>query len=436
MSELRPQSYWPRIAAAAVLISTRLAAADEPRPTAISVPPLARIRDDQQLTEVLQAIAQDPAIAVDDPAIRLRTQAVMAEGVHQLQARAYDQALANFLEAYARFPSPKILLNIGFTLRDMGRLADAANTYQRYLSDPATGGDRASEVKELLVQLDEQLTLLAVRVFPRGSELSIDGGPFIAVGSSLVTRVRPGIHLIRIRKGALSSELTVNGFEGETKEVAPTLQLGDASPSPEVVPSHEAPPEHVEGWLIAGTSYGATSATSRERKVYSAADGRELAAIVPRYAVPDAVVREPDDNAIETGALGVVRIDGKGRGFAGGLGLAIARGPLEAELMVLKSSELGGYLGVRYRLLTGWVRPYLAIGVPGFAFDHAELQSTGLAMTTKRLAVGLRGAAGVELTVNGHVSVQADLGFEHFFFLDSHYEADVLVPSLGVIGRL
>ena len=69
--------------------------------------------------------------------MRTAAQALMVEGVKRLQAKSYDQALANFLEAYAKFPSPKILLNIGSTLRDMGRSADAANTYQRYLSDPA-----------------------------------------------------------------------------------------------------------------------------------------------------------------------------------------------------------------------------------------------------------------------------------------------------------
>ena len=48
----------------------------------------------------------------------------------------------------------------------------------------------------------------------------------------------------------------------------------------------------------------------------------------------------------------------------------------------------------------------------------------------------MRVAAGVELTINDHVSVQADLGYEHFFFLDDHYEPDLFVPTVGVIGRL
>ena len=50
--------------------------------------------------------------------------------------------------------------------RTLGRPADAANTYQRYLTDPATGPERIAEVKEVLLRLDEQLTILTIRVYP------------------------------------------------------------------------------------------------------------------------------------------------------------------------------------------------------------------------------------------------------------------------------
>jgi hypothetical protein len=415
-------------------------------------PPLAQIKDDKQLTEILQAMTQDPAVAVDNPATRPLAQALMTEGVKQLQARAYDQALANFLEAYAKLPSPKILLNVASTLRDMGRLADAANTYQRYLTDPATGAERVAEVKELLLRLDDQLTILTVRVSPHGSDISIDGGPFIAVGSTLMTRVRSGLHLVRIRKNDLSDELTVNGFEGENKEISPRLTPPtDAPRAPQVVvarpvevkgsappiPLAPAPPERVDGWLITGTQYGSSDAAGRVRKVRGSSDGRELAAIVPHYEVEREGAIIGGDETIDSGAIGVVRIDGKGRGFAGGAGLAIAKGRLETELMVLKSDVIGGYIGFRFRLWKGVFRPYVAIGFPGFVYHHDEVDSaTKMTTTTTRLAIGGRIAGGLEIKINGHLSVQGDVGYEHFLFVDEHYEEDVFVPTLGVIARL
>jgi hypothetical protein len=147
---------------------------------------------------------------------------------------------------------------------------------------------------------------------------------------------------------------------------------------------------------------------------------------------------DPGEDTIELGVLAVLRIDGKGRGFAAGAGLAISRGNYELELMMLKSDVTGGYLGARYRVFAGPFRPYVAAGAPGFVFDHGELQPDNTTMTTKRLSIGVRAAAGIELWINGHLSVQADLGYEHFFFLDDTdpYEADVFVPTLGVIGRL
>jgi hypothetical protein len=444
-------------------------------------PNLAQIRDEKQLSEALSAIAQDPAVHVDDAKSRPLAQALMTEGVKQLQAQSYDQALANFLEAYNKLPSPKILLNIASTLRDMGRFADAANTYQRYLTDPTTGSNRMAEVKEILLRLDEQLTILTVRVFPRGSDLSVDGGPFIAVGSSLVTRVRPGLHLVRIRKGDASSEITVNGFEGENKDVSAALKLevDDKATNPQVPtnptnpnptnptstrptnpnptnPTSTSPtnptnpvgdkkpaslgdklpietvPDNVDGWLITGTKYGADSATGRERRVRSGYAGPEVVAIVPKFETTEnneAIVYSPSDDKIGSGVLGIMRVDGKGRGFAGGLGIAYApHDRIEIELAGLKSDVYGAYLGARYRFLTGWLRPYLGAGLPVFFFTDS--------MMTSRIAPGVRAAAGIELMINGHLSVQGDVGYEHFFNLhDTPYETDVFVPTVGVIIR-
>ncbi len=430
------------------LAATVLAASTAHAQPVTETAPLAQIRDEKQLADALAAITQDPTIPVDEPTIRALAQALMTEGVKQLQARSYDQALANFLDAYSKFPSPKILLNIASTLRDMGRLADAANTYQRYLLDPSTGAERVAEVKEILLRLDEQLTILTIRVAPRGSDISIDGGPFIPVGSSLLTRVRPGIHLVRIRKDAASNELTINGFEGENKEVLAALKVeivGAILPAPPTKPllieEPDARPllieEHVDGWLITGTQYASENGAGRERRVRSGTAGPEISAIVPRYdSDDDGKLHMHVDSTpkISSGVIAVLRIDGEGRGLAAGFGIAVSRARLEAEIMVLKSDSTGGYLGMRYRLLTGFLRPYLALGVPGFAYD--EVDDMGME-TSKRLAIGLRVAAGVELRINGHLSVAADLGYEHFFFIDDPLiDTNIFVPTLGVIGRL
>jgi hypothetical protein len=422
----------------AVLSHAAFAAPDADAPTATA--PLAQIKDGKQLTEALTAITQDPAIPVDDPNARTLAQALMIEGVKQLQLKSYDQALANFLEAYGKFPSPKILLNIASTLRDMGRLSDAANTYQRYLTDPQTGSERVSEVKDLLLKLDEQLTILTIRVAPRLSDVSIDAGAFIPVGSTLVTRVRPGIHMVRIRKNDKISELSINGFEGENKEVLASIKLEIPDPADPVKDPVKAqpkadPPDSQNGWLIDGRYSQKSGGSGNQRGVLTRPAGETVAAIVPAFDVfadGHVEVRHPKET-ISSGVVGVLRIDAEGRGFAGGLGFAIARGRFEGDIMVLRSNVTGGYLGARYRILNGFFRPYVAAGIPGFVFDNID--SGG--MTEKKLAIGARVAGGLELFINGHLSVQADIGFEHFWFVDNTpYVANVWVPTVGVIGRM
>ncbi|MBA2539477.1 MAG: hypothetical protein H0V17_07580 [Deltaproteobacteria bacterium] len=397
--------------------------------------PLAEIRDDKQLSDALTSITKDPAILVDHPQKRSLAQALMIEGVKQLQAKAYDQALANFLEAYGKFPSPKILLEVGSTLREMGRLADAANTYQRYLSDPLTAAVRVVEVKEVLRKLDEQLTILTIRVAPRMSSISIDAGTFITVGSSLVTRVRPGIHLVRIKNGDKTSEVTVNGFEGETKEVLASLPVDGVGPDLARDPP-KPPPDHQEGWLITGqyASHGGTN----ERSVLASTAGDKIRPIVPVFDLFEdgRVEPRPTGSSISAGVLGVVRIDAEGRGVAGGIGVAISRGRFEGDVLLLRSNQTGGYLGLRYRILTGLLRPYVSAGIPGFVFDNTSTVNM-IEVTETKLAIGARVAGGLELFINGHVSVQADLGFEHFWFVDNTpFVANVWVPTLGVIGRI
>jgi formyltetrahydrofolate synthetase len=85
--------------------------------------------------------------------------------------------------------------------------------------------------------------------------------------------------------------------------------------------------------------------------------------------------------------------------------------------------------------MTGWLRPYLGGGVPLFFFTDDTTMASAVAL-------GLRGAGGVEIVLNGHVGVQADVGIEHFFNVKDALvrgkrpDETVLVPTIGVIGRL
>src|SRR3982751_3609876 len=84
---------------------------------------------------------------------RTDAKALVQSGVKLLDAKDYLGALAIFKDAYARFPSAKILLNIGTTYKLPGREPDAANAYQRYLDSKDTDPKRADEVHRALADL-------------------------------------------------------------------------------------------------------------------------------------------------------------------------------------------------------------------------------------------------------------------------------------------
>ena len=84
-------------------------------------------------------------------------------------------ALDKFQQAYAVFPSPKLLKNIGEMLKEMGRFADAANVYQRWLDDPGAESSRRAEVTKILATLDQSLGLLVLSAVPDDVEIQVDG---------------------------------------------------------------------------------------------------------------------------------------------------------------------------------------------------------------------------------------------------------------------
>jgi hypothetical protein len=406
------------------------------QPVADSNAPLAEIRDEKQLADELALITQDPSVPVTDPKTRVLAQALLSEGVKQIQDRKFEQALANFLEAYAKFPSARILLNVAGTLHDMGREADAANTYEKYAHDSGASPDRLPEVQKILASIDATLTTLVIHVQPRGVELSIDGGPFVATGSVLTTRVRPGTHMIRARKGDALVEIGLNGFEAEVKDISASVPIPTETlpPTPTTSPPPPPPAEEVRPWLTNGTLYGTGDANSNERKTRATYGGEEVAAIIPDYELTadgQIRVKAPEVETIDSGVVAAMRIDGKLRGFAGAFGLAISRGHLELDLLYLRSELNGAYVGGRYRLYNGFIRPYVQVGVPAFLFTNPTDKSTDVAF-------GARIAGGAEIPINGHLSVQGDLGYEHFFVdeAETHFEANEIVYTLGVIGRL
>src|SRR5512146_2802205 len=117
------------------------------------------------------ATAQTPP--PQQPTGKVDAKALMQSGLKLFDAKDYLGALAVFKDAYARFPSAKILLNIGTTQLLLDRKADAANSYQKYLESPDADPARKADVAAQIAELDKASGVLELAITPGDAEVQL-----------------------------------------------------------------------------------------------------------------------------------------------------------------------------------------------------------------------------------------------------------------------
>lgn len=305
--------------------------------------------------------------------------ALLQSGLKLFAAKDYLGALSVFETAYARFPSGKILLNIGTTLLKLERHADAANAYQRYLD--AKDGDPAkrAEVERVVADLDRSLGVLMITVEPSEAEVQVGGKTWVPAGEVARHRVDRGTVTVRARRtGFVEVQQSVRIDAGQKREVALVLA---AEP---VTTTTTTPAITTDQGIRAGV-------------------------------VPAARSR--------LGAIAIAHIDPSNKGAAVIVGLTadvINRVQVQAAALIGPAS--GAYIGGYVALLDGQVRPILVAGLPVFFSDGPR--------------VALRGAAGVELAINRHVSVIAELGVEYLVNPEPGVSTTLFIPAIGATARL
>jgi hypothetical protein len=341
-------------------------------------------------------LVSSPVVAQPAPpaagADKMDAKQLMQTGVKLLEAKDYLGALAIFRDAYARFPSAKILLNIGTTLRLLDRNADAANAYQHYLDSKDTDPARKSEVDGALAELDKTVATLALTVSPPDAELQF-ADDWVPASQAHVWRVAPGPLTVHARaKGYLPSAESVNVAAGEKKSVLIALVVE---------------PKPVQPAIVAGPDIGI------EEPVYD----REPRSRVGAFAVMHISVVPKLGSALLVGGTFDVTpqlaIEGA---------LILGPGLVSSGMATLPPPSFGGYAGASFSFLTGTVRPKLAAGMPIFADDGARFF--------------VRGAGGLEYVASRHLSLTAEVGLEVGLNARDDIRSTALVPSLGAVGRL
>ena len=330
---------------------------------------------------VLALAAATPAARADDGTGLVDAKSLMKSGVKLLEAHDYLGALAVFRDAYARFPSAKILLNIGTTLSLLDRPAEAANAYQSYLdasdADPAKRG----EVTTALAALDAKVARLAITVSPDDAELQIGDDEWLPVAHARVVRVMPGAVALRGRKAGYQPATTrADAVAGRATDVALALEL---IPAPVV----SAPQP----------SLGAQDAV---------------------VAIAEPTRRSP------FGLSAMGHFDPANKGAAALVGVTYdATDRLALDAAAILGVDQGASAGARIALLTGMVRPLLS-------GDALVFDASGARWV-------VRASAGLEVVANRHLAFVIEAGVEHDLDPEmSITKTTLFVPAVGAIGRL
>lgn len=305
--------------------------------------------------------------------------ALMQSGLKLYAAKDFLGALAVFKTAYERFPSAKILLNIGTTLTKLDRKAEAANVYQSYLESRDADAAKQSEVRRVLAELDTAVAVLELSITPADAEIQINEEDWVAAAGVPRHRVSVGSVTVRARHAAYQpGEQVVRATAGTRLPVSIALV--------ELPPPPAGPP----------------------------------AALVDNGVRATVAVESP---RAPIGVLALAHVDVAHRGGAGLVGVSVdVTRRLQAQAAAILGPSYGGYAGASYAVTGGRLRPLLSAGFPIFVSNGAR--------------VAARGAGGLELAVNRHLAVIAELGVEYLFNPEADVKRTAFIPAIGAIGRL
>ena len=123
------------------------------------------------------------------------------EGSRVADEGQHERALELFREAYALYPEPAYLYDIGVECQALGRDVEALDAYSRFLSDPRnTPQALIMHANDLRGELDKRLGEIQLRGAPEGAEIDIDDQRHGTAPPREPIRAKPGAHRIVVRR--------------------------------------------------------------------------------------------------------------------------------------------------------------------------------------------------------------------------------------------
>ena len=130
-------------------------------------------------------------------AAKARAQALLKEGAEFYQQGAFADAVEKFDQAYAMFPSPKLLFNIGQASRELSRPVEAVEAFDKFLVQaPDSPPELIAEAKRSVEELSRKIGKLLIDCSVSGAEITVDGRKVGLTPLEDLVRVTPGSHQV------------------------------------------------------------------------------------------------------------------------------------------------------------------------------------------------------------------------------------------------
>jgi hypothetical protein len=366
-----------------------------------------------------------PAAAQEDAAAREEARVLLREGNALFEKQDFAGALERYRAANARLQSPKILLNIGTTLRRLGREAEAAEAYELYLRQnrPEVTAEKRAQVREVIREIDQKLGQIHVEVFSEtriveGATVRIDGEVRGMSPLPRSVRVAPGLHRIEAEKDGYEPGTfqEVDIAAGQTP-VLVVLRIKEIPPPAPEPPPSVPPPDPIVAPPSLPPPPEPTRSPPEEPVIIESAPVPEDFSHAWR---PSLAARQ--DVLLRTDALAAFT----GVGAAFGLGDYV-----ELSLWGLRGRRFGGRATATvYAWPQRRLKPMLTLGVAGLDVDAKKVNSDETYGFEPLAHVG--GGLLVEFT--RLVGMSAEAAYERFFVSLDHPDIDdhLVVASLSL----
>lgn len=247
-----------------------------------------------------RAAGPSAGAASDDPK-RVKARQLVTAGGQLVVDGDYMAALEKFHAAYALYPSPKILVNIGTTLRQLGRNVEAAEAYEAYLADPSAEPVRRAEITRIVGELEAHVGRLRIEVNEPAATLLVDGRPVAGFRSGASLRVEPGEHSVVAERAGLPPAVA-RVKVGAREERRIRLELKPAEVRVKTLVVEKPPPrtQRVAGLVLGGAGLAGLAAGGVLGVVAKVKD--DVAAA--RCATPTACTQEGVDANATARAVG------------------------------------------------------------------------------------------------------------------------------------